>query len=79
MIKQDMMQLQLSEDMTLDRRLWRSWIRVEGISKRDKLGGRLMHCTCFSVHSSSSSNFLVVVLSYGFCYSSLFIVLQLSH
>ncbi|KAG5572096.1 hypothetical protein H5410_061862 [Solanum commersonii] len=29
-IRQDMTQLQLIEDMTLDRRLWRSQIRIEG-------------------------------------------------
>ncbi|KAG5590852.1 hypothetical protein H5410_041366 [Solanum commersonii] len=29
-IKQVITQLQLTEDMTLDRRLWRTWIRIDG-------------------------------------------------
>ena len=29
-IRQDMTQLQLTEDMTLDRKVWRTHIRVEG-------------------------------------------------
>ena len=29
-MRHDMEQLQLTEDLTLDRNVWRSWIRVEG-------------------------------------------------
>ncbi|KAG5583366.1 hypothetical protein H5410_053993 [Solanum commersonii] len=43
MTRQDMTQLQLTEDMTLDRRIWRLRIRVEDEGKYEKQDDEDVH------------------------------------